>query len=54
MPSNKKMALNKGKVLVIINKPIEKIPENKTDMLQTMNNLHSFMNEIIIKNEKLH
>lgn len=51
LPPDKKLTLNSGEVLVIIGKPFAKIPGNRSEMLQAMNELHSFMNEIITKNE---
>jgi 1-acyl-sn-glycerol-3-phosphate acyltransferase len=52
LPKNQKFRINKGKVLVIINKAIEKIPENRTEMMNFINNLNDFMKNQI-ENRKI-
>ena len=51
LPADNQLRLTKGIVKVIINKPIEKLSENRTEMMNTIQNLHLFFAEQI-KNEK--
>jgi len=51
LPADNQLRLTKGIVKVIINKPIERFPEDRNEMMNTIKNLHLFFTEQI-KNEK--
>lgn len=45
MPPNNNWRINKGTVRVIINKPIEKLPEERNEQIRIINEIHSLIEQ---------